>query len=501
MRGFRSPWTIIVLSCAVLLLFSAGHVSAQNILLKATKANQDDVDLVWEGGEGQFPDKLLRSKHKNKSFGQDLATTFDQSFRDPYVLGTYEIYYYSVDDYDCSEPNESLVRGRVLCADTGDPKVGCEVSIRVGGCPEEQPVTYTVSTDSNGLYEVCIICPACDRWDIRVEACCGQVEEMVFEDCPPAIAVPNINCECGNQGPCPDPGQTLLTGKVICQDNGDPMTECEVELEVRGCPNVPSVTYTVVTDENGEYEICVDCPGCDVWIVVMRALCCEAIEDPRIQGCPEEVELPDLECTGCGEDRPCGEDSTKVWGYVLCQDDEQPMAGCEVDIEIRCGTQIMATYTVTTDQNGLYEVCVECPTCDVVTIVATAQCCSAITDPRMTGCPPDFQVDTLNCTGCSQDRPCGAERTEIIGRVICDDTELPIPDCTVDIIVRCNNDTFSYEATTDSNGYYSLCIDCPGCTQWTVVVEPRCCGGRAETGVANCPPQTEIPLIRCLNCP
>jgi phosphatidate phosphatase APP1 len=499
----RSKWFIrlLIFTCLFLWFFPwAPQTEAGQIKLRVTRPNETDLKLEWDGQTtAQF--QVERSRYKDLSYPQTLFKTMQNVYQDPDILGTSELFFYSIDEIDCSKPTQSLVRGRVLCQDTLEPVVGCDVKLRVTGCPDKDPVDYTTSTDINGLYEVCIECPGCQVWVLKVEACCGPLQEVEITDCPPAISAPTIYCECTNPGPCPEPDQTLLRGRVICQDTLEPVAGCEVKLEVK-CPNEPSTVYTTVTDVNGWYEICVKCPGCQIWTVIAKALCCDAIEDPKIEGCPATYDMPDLKCTNCGQQGPCGIGKTEITGRVVCGPEQKPVANCKLDVSVQC-TGGNTPYTAYTDADGYYKICVECPNCTDWTVVVEPMCCSGRAEKSVDGCPPQVEMPLITCDGCPQNVPCDPGHTQVVGRVVCGPDQTPMIQCKVDVVVKCGAESQTYTAYTDANGYYEICVACPTCTEptWSIVAEPWCCAGRAEKSVDGCPPQVEMPLIGCDICP
>jgi microcompartment protein CcmK/EutM len=493
---------VISLCALALLLPGLRPAQADPVNLKVTKASGSDLMLNWEGQTA--PEcRVQRTTHGDLSFPQTIIKTGESFYQDPFIVSSPGLFFYNIAEFDCSLPTESLVRGRILCQETGEPVAGCDVAVTVHGCGQE-PVHYSVATDSNGLYEVCVTCPGCEQWTLLVEPCCAQAQDFAIVDCPAAIAVPNILCECQNDGPCDDPNQTQVSGTVVCQDNGEPMAGCNVQLEV-WCPNHDAEVYTAQTDANGHYEACVQCPDCEVWTVVAMALCCDAVEDAHVTGCPGEQVMPPLHCTGCGEPGPCGENRTLVTGRVMCADNGEPMADCEVQVEVRCEGDIVATYTDTTGPNGWYEVCVDCPGtgCPTWTLVAHALCCNVATDAAVHGCPADFEMPVIHCTGCADPPPCGADSTLVTGRVMCADNGEPMAGCEVHVDVRCAGEIVStYITTTGEEGWYEVCVDCPGagCSDWTLVAHALCCDVAEDAAVHGCPADFEMPVMHCTGC-
>jgi hypothetical protein len=194
---------------------------------------------------------------------------------------------------------QTMVRGVVAC-DNGTPMPNCPVMIHTEGCGTVNP-PIQVTTDAQGHYEACVPCfpNTCPGWHVVAESgCCpGSVMHPV-QGCPPEVQIPPIICgNCGQQ-PCPT-GQTMVRGVVVC-DDGTPMPNCPVMIHTEGCGTV-NPPNQVTTDAQGHYEACVPCfPNtCPGWHVVAESGCCPVTLMHPVQGCPPEVQMPGIICTGC----------------------------------------------------------------------------------------------------------------------------------------------------------------------------------------------------------
>ena len=416
-----------------------------------------------------------------------------------------------------AETGYTILRGRVECRGPLGLPEGAEdcavlVSTYCPGAPMEEVVAFT---DSLGNYEVCLHCPVdcfIDEWVITVTSqCCNASDEtVVFDMCPEEVTAPTLVCP----QLCPDPpcdaAETLLRGHVKCDDptQGEiGVPGCMVGLFVyglgQGCENYSEVYY-VETEADGTYEICVDCPpGCVDWGVEVIAHCCSAATLEEIHGCPSVVELDDMVCTTCPPPPPpCEQDETQLRGYVLCPDGT-PVVDCTVTITATpCWPP--SGYTVQTDENGYYEICVPCAMCPTnFAAIVVAECCGATTWMRVDCGDPINEVPTLVCDPCPPLRPCDEGYVEVTGRLLCLHDPLqpvePIAGCPVLLEgVGCASPPVTVQ--TDGEGYYRACFFCDNCPQFEIASTALCCGATGMATVVDCPERVVVQEMFCPEC-
>jgi hypothetical protein len=412
--------------------------------------------------------------------------------------------------------DQIVVRGRVECRNIlGLPEgvAGCTVQVH-GYCDGGWGEVVTAVTDGNGYYEVCFPCPVNCQGELYLRAipqCCQGIVTYTSEDpCPAEIEMPIVVCP----GDCPDlpcpGGETLIKGNVKCEDpwgglNGLP--GCNIEITIQGgaseCYDYLE-TYQVETDIDGDYELCVPCPpDCDVWTVDVHAGCCGETLIQTVEGCPPTVAFGDINCGPCPTGPPCDAGETLIGGMVACPDGT-PVADCTVRIESANCLPPPGIHA-TTDENGLYSVCVPCANCpDPTWITIHADCCGAFVRTEISCTDPINEVPPLICDPCPPERPCGPEAIEVTGRVMCHRDPLhpsePIAGCEVELVPQgCNVPSVTVE--TDGDGYYRACFECDdNCPHFELLATASCCNASQLVTVQGCPATITIPDINCSDC-
>jgi hypothetical protein len=274
----------------------------------------------------------------------------------------------------------------------------CDVLVTPVGCASP-PVTVTTGPD--GRYDACVPCEL-DCAGVLVEsACCGAAAMRTFPfACPPEETGVDLGCDdCGGlpvPRECPLPEAILVRGDVLCAATGLPVSGCRVEVGGVDQGGRPIEPVAVFTAADGSYRACVPC-GPGVAELEIEP-CCGAPFVVPVDGCPAEVDVPELvECPDCA---PCPPGLTRVQGRLACRGGG-PVAGCAVSIEgSSCGQTFRLE--VVTDARGWYETCVPCPCPDEpVEVRVTAACCGASRSLELSGCRPVTPVPQIFCH-----RPC-----------------------------------------------------------------------------------------------
>lgn len=394
---------------------------------------------------------------------------------------------------DCSArcpSGEAVVRGRVTCADpvTGDP---VPVQTTVSIAPLCSP-SFVVDTDPDGYYTACVPCP-CGEVRVTAQSCGASATRPV------QCGIENvIDLSCGTCSTLPNPcaPEMTVSGRVTCDDfvgggGTRGMPDCPVVIE---CRVGTGPTITVVTDANGDYEACYPCGPCTNLLITPT--CCAASQEiVPVLAC--EAVRVDLHCGDCQPARPCaGPESVQVTGLVHCAQPggPVPIGGCDVALRgLDAAGNEVSSATTATIGSGQYGACLSCAGGSLALIEATAGCCGAQVLEPVVGCPPTQTLSDLECTNCS---PCPPGMTRIQGRVRCRGGGV-VPACPLRIFVpQCAGPELVFEAFTDDQGNYRLCVPCP-CPGGVVRVTTYCCPATRAVQADSCGPIFPVPTIFC----
>lgn len=291
---------------------------------------------------------------------------------------------------------ETSVSGKVSCIDfaTGvyGGLPGCTILIE---CAAGTGPALTVTTDASGDYEACYPCGTCSV--LRVRSCCSGAERLIPNTCE-AVRV-DFDCgDCPNPRPCPGTDSLQASGRVRCDQPGNPtgLAGCVVVLRALDAAGSLLWEAATTTSGTGGYAACLPCGSGRIASVEAIAECCGARSVTPVTGCPPTVVLDDIACSNCA---PCPPGMTRVQGRVRCRGGG-PVANCQVGVFIPQCSGPDLLFTTFTDAQGNYRLCVPCP-CPGGVVRVTSVCCRATRAVQADACGPIQPIPTLFC-----DTPC-----------------------------------------------------------------------------------------------
>jgi len=309
---------------------------------------------------------------------------------------------------------------------------------------------------------------------------------------------------------------TFAASGRLLDATGAPVPCCDVDVQVRTADG--SILSRDVARTRGDGSFRADGLVCDPSLdlqVVAVPRCCTGESEPRdITGCVdpntggplEELDLGDVFCDGAP-----ATNRTLLTGRTVCRDGVflEPVADCAIHLRpIDLGLPGGFTWT---EADGSWELCADCNSAfPPPERIVEAQCCGVEEVVSFPDCPERQVVPNFVCDPCPEP-PCDEPRDiEVRGRVLCPDPGggpgEPVPDCRVQVtgFTDCMEQFGPFEAITEADGTWTLCMPCPlgeDCTVssgWQIQALPDCCpNGQVSETILGCPPVVQLPDNRC----